>query len=216
MECYLRTQRSTELEHNAPRATIHNFGDALRRAGVPARVCPAGRRRRRCSDAREDHTLGASTVSLALNGPVDRGSPDAEQLRHLDGAVVAAADERHEGGFLAAAELGLLPRRCPLAFATFMPSRVRSRIRSASNSATMASTLNNSRPTASVGSYTDPPRLRRTDRAVSSSAIARASGSDRARRSSLVTTRVSPARQAANASRRPGRSRLVSVRPWST
>lgn len=40
--------------------------------------------------------------------------------------------------------------------------------------------------------------------AVSSSAIARASGKDRASRSSLVTTRVSPARQAAKASRSPG------------
>lgn len=35
-------------------------------------------------------------------------------------------------------------------------------------------------------------------------------------RSSLVTTRVSPARQAASASRSPGRSRFVPVRPWST
>ena len=37
-----------------------------------------------------------------------------------------------------------------------------------------------------MGSYTDPPRLRRTWPAVSSSAIALASGSDRASRSSLV------------------------------
>jgi len=43
-----------------------------------------------------------------------------------------------------------------------------------------------------------------------------ASGRDRASRSSLVTTRVSPVRQAAKACRRPGRSRLVPVRPWST
>jgi cytochrome P450 len=50
-------------------------------------------------------------------------------------------------------------------------------------------------------------------RVVSSSAMARASGRDLARRSSLVTTRVSPARHAASASRRPGRSRLVPVRP---
>ena len=34
--------------------------------------------------------------------------------------------------------------------------------------------------------------------------MSRASGSDRASRSNLVTTKVSPARQAANASRRPG------------
>lgn len=52
--------------------------------------------------------------------------------------------------------------------------------------------------------------------AVSSSAIARASGSDRASRSSSVTTRVSPSRQAAIASCRPRWSRLVPVNPWST
>src|SRR3954447_2571045 len=77
-----------------------------------------------------------------------------------------------------------------------MPSRVRMLIRSASNSATMASTLNSSRPTGTVGSYTEPPRLSLTCRTVSSSAMARASGRDRARRSSLVTTRVSPSRHA--------------------
>src|SRR3954467_15601328 len=59
-----------------------------------------------------------------------------------------------------------------------MPSRVRMLIRSASNSATIASTLNNSRPTGSVGSYTEPPRLSLTCLIVSSSAMARASGRD--------------------------------------
>ena len=41
----------------------------------------------------------------------------------------------------------------------------------------------------SVGSWTEPPRLRLTRLAVSSSAMAWASGRDRASRSSLVTTR---------------------------
>jgi hypothetical protein len=41
---------------------------------------------------------------------------------------------------------------------------------------------------------------------VRSSMMSRASGRDRASRSSLVMTRVSPARTAARASRRPGRS----------
>src|SRR5215204_1698481 len=50
-------------------------------------------------------------------------------------------------------QLRLLAARRPFAFATFIPSRVRSRIRSDSNSATIASTLNNSRPTGSVGSW---------------------------------------------------------------
>jgi hypothetical protein len=49
-------------------------------------------------------------------------------------------------------------------------------------------------------SYTDPPRFKLTRRAVSSAAIARASGRERASRSSLVTTTVSPARHAASGS----------------
>ncbi len=43
--------------------------------------------------------------------------------------------------------------------------------------------------------------------------MSRASGSDRASRSSLLTTSVSPARTAAIASRGPGRARFVPVRP---
>jgi len=69
--------------------------------------------------------------------------------------------------------------------------------------------VNSSRPTGSVGSCTDPPRLSLTWRRVRSSTMVRTSGRKRARRSSLVTTRVSAARQAASASQRPGRSRLV-------
>jgi hypothetical protein len=43
----------------------------------------------------------------------------------------------------------------------------------------------------------------------------KASGSDWASRSSLVVTKLSPAQQAASASRNPVPWRLVRVRPWS-
>jgi hypothetical protein len=65
-----------------------------------------------------------------------------------------------------------------LALATRMPSRVRRRMRSASNSATIASMLNSSRPTGSVGSWIEPPRLSLTALRVRSSRISRASGSE--------------------------------------
>ena len=55
-----------------------------------------------------------------------------------------------------------------------------------SNSATIASTLNSSRPTGSVGSWTEPPMLSWTSRLVRSSRISRASGSDRARRTLAI------------------------------
>lgn len=51
---------------------------------------------------------------------------------------------------------------------------------------------------------------------VSSSARSRASGRERASRSSFVTTSVAPARHAARASRKPGRARLAPGSPWST
>ncbi len=147
---------------------------------------------------------------------VDGGAGDREQLLELADGVTAGAVQLDQVGFLPGETLGRLPRSRPLAQATFMPLRVRMRARSALNSATMAKTLNSSRPTGSVGSCNEPPRLSRIWGVVSSSAMARASGRERARRSSLVTTRVSPARQAVSAWRSPGRSRLVPVRPWST
>jgi len=66
----------------------------------------------------------------------------------------------------------------------------------------------------SVGSCTDPPMLSLTPRWVSSSTMSRASGKDRASRSSLVTTSVSPVRHAARASRSPGRARFLLRDDW--
>jgi hypothetical protein len=56
---------------------------------------------------------------------------------------------------------------------------------------------------------------RRTPRVARVSPMSRASGTDRASRSSLGTTRVSPERTAARAWSSPGRARLVPVRPLS-
>src|SRR3712207_2407331 len=137
---------------------------------------------------------GSCLVALSFDGAVDGGAADAEELSDLGGAVVTAVDQGYQVRFLTTVELRLLPAeaalrlRDPHALAVTEPDQV------GLNSATIASTLNSNRPTASVGSYTDPPILRLTCRVVSSSAMARASGSDRASRSSFVTTSVSPAR----------------------
>lgn len=148
-----------------------------------------------------------------VNGAVDRGSSDAEEFGEFGLGIWAEVVQFKQMFGLVGLSFGCLPRSRPLAFATFIPSRVRSRTRSASTSATIANTLNNSRPTVSVGSWIEPPRLSLTLRLVSSSKMSRASGSDRASRSSLVTTNVSPARPAASANRSLARSRLVPVRP---
>ena len=73
---------------------------------------------------------------VALQGAVDGGAGDAEQVGELGGAVVALPVEVHQMGFLSGVELGLLTAQLPLALATRMPSRVRRRMRSDSNSAT--------------------------------------------------------------------------------
>jgi hypothetical protein len=93
--------------------------------------------------------------------------------------------------------LGALPLSLPLARAIAIPSRVPIRSKSTSNSAKVARMLTNIVPIGSVGSYTVPPIERRTPPAASESPIARASGTDRASRSSLGTTSVSPWRTAA-------------------
>jgi len=113
----------------------------------------------------------------------------------------------------AAQSLGCLPRSRPFALAIFMPSLVRSRERSTSNSAIIANALNNSFPTGSVGSCTEPPILSFTSLRVSSSAMSPASRTDRASRSSFVTTSVDPSWHAAIAPRNPGRLRSVPVNP---
>src|SRR3954466_4414320 len=95
--------------------------------------------------------IGHRRVGLRWRGRPSSG--DAEELGDFEGAVLATVYQRDQVRVLATVGLGLFttqPR--PLALATFMPSTVRSRITSDSNSATIASTLNNSRPTASVGS----------------------------------------------------------------
>ena len=73
------------------------------------------------------------------------------------------------GAWPGSAELRLPTTKPTLGFATFMASGVRSRIRSDSNSATIANTLNSGRPTGSVGSWIEPPRLSLTFLVVSSS-----------------------------------------------
>jgi hypothetical protein len=151
-----------------------------------------------------------------MDRAVPRHSVDAEQLGHLRGGARALGVELQQVTGLDLGQLRLLPAQPTFGLATFSPSRAHMLVRSAPNSATIANTLNNNRPIGSVGSWVDPPRLSRTFCRVSSSRLSRASGSDLASRSSLVTTKVSPLWQAARASRRPGLSRLMPVRPWST
>jgi hypothetical protein len=106
--------------------------------------------------ARHRHPL---PCGVALDGPVHRGAGDPEQVAELGHAVLAGPVQWTRCASSRTLSLGCLPRRRPFPFATFMPSRVRIRMRSPSNSATMASTLNGSLPTGSVGSWTEPPRL---------------------------------------------------------
>jgi hypothetical protein len=94
----------------------------------------------------------------ALERAVDGAAGDVEELGEL-GACVLAGRVHGEVGLLPRRELGLLATQPALGLGDLLPSRVRARVRPASNSATMASTLNSSRPTGSVGSCSEPPRF---------------------------------------------------------
>ena len=83
-----------------------------------------------------------------------------------------------------ALSFGCLPRSRPRALAIFMPSRVRMRMTSEFEFGDQGEDVEQQSPTGSVGSWIEPPRLRRMSRAMSSSTMSLASGSDRARRSS--------------------------------
>src|ERR1035437_2483261 len=185
-----------------------------KRAVLSRRGVPAGHGNHLSADRGADADDVAR--SLSLHCSVDGGAGDAEQVGELSGAVLAAIEQSHQVSFLPMVQLGLLATQTPFGLGDLhslscaQPNQLGLETRRPSR------TLNSSRPTGSVGSYTDPPRLNRTWPAVSSSAMALASGSDRASRSSLMTTSVSPSRQAARASRRPGRSLFVPVSPWST
>ena len=92
----------------------------------------------------ENGTAGATDCCSASTQP----PRDQLALRHVDvrwrGRPSSGRRPRARLLRGCCTSLGCLPRSRPLALATFMPSRVRSRIRSDSNSATIASTLNSS------------------------------------------------------------------------
>ena len=155
-------RRRREDHHQCRKVTVPQANPAWlahreggrRGAGVPLGCWIRDGRRREVVSALRCRLgeAGSGFEALPFDGAVDSGAPDSEELGDLCGAVLAAVHEGNQVGFLFRLSLGCLPRSRPLAFATFMPSRVRSRIRSDSNSATIASTLNNCRPTASRGS----------------------------------------------------------------
>jgi hypothetical protein len=47
-------------------------------------------------------------ISLALDGAVDRGSSDTEELGHFGGAVLTARQQRDKVSLLATVQFGLL------------------------------------------------------------------------------------------------------------
>ena len=94
--------------------------------------------------------------------------------------------------------------------------RLSRRVQITENSANEARMLKNILPNGSAGSYTVRPICSRAPRLMMRSARERASGIDRANRSSLGTIRASPECTAASAWSRPGRPVLAPVNPSST
>src|SRR5215211_34320 len=94
----------------------------------------------------------------AADGPVDRGTADAEQLGQFGRAVGAGVAELEQVPGLVDGQLRLLPAQPSLGLgdlhALLRPHPDQVRL----NSATIANTLNSSRPIGSVGSCTEPPK----------------------------------------------------------
>ncbi len=159
--------------------------------------------------------LGGSGL-VALDGAVDGGAGDADEVAEFGGAVLAGIVQGDQMCFLPGVELGLLATKPPFglgdlhALAGAQPDQVRFKLGDHRQDVEQQPTNRDGRVMQGAAEAEfDLPAGEVVD-------DSRASGSERARRSSLVMTSVSPSRQAAIASRSPGRSRLVPVRPWST
>jgi hypothetical protein len=59
-------------------------------------------------------TVCRSAGSVALQGAIDGGASDAEQIGQFGGAVLALPEEAHQVGVLTRIELGLLAAQLPL------------------------------------------------------------------------------------------------------
>lgn len=140
---------------------------------------------------RQAHGQAGISVRRRIGGRADR---------HAARGLVSATGETDAETCRNSARVG--PRRYRFRRGpspTAVPSRVCNCRRSTSNSAKAARLVKNILPMRSVGSSTVPPRERQTSRATSEPQMSRASVTERARRSSLGTTRVSLARTEARA-----------------
>jgi hypothetical protein len=84
------------------------------------------------ADGGDDRSLIALPGRVACERSVHGGACDAEQVAEFGGAVFARLRNPTRCASWRGLSLGCLPRNRPLAFAIFIPSRVRSRMRSAS------------------------------------------------------------------------------------
>lgn len=123
---------------------------APRRDGIPHGCAVQTPVRAMFSSSRRPCGGCSCPVALSLDGAVDGRAAHAEEVGDLGGGVLAAWTRETRWASWRRLSLGCLPRRWPLALATFMPSRVRSRIRSDSIMWTPVSCQGSSGPT-------DPP-----------------------------------------------------------
>jgi hypothetical protein len=158
---------------------------------------------------------GRGAVRRRIQWPGRRWSGRRRTARRVRRCCAHRPGAARPGAPPGAGQLGLLSAQPVLgrgdlhAFAGAQPDQV------GLDSATMASTLNSSRPTGSVGSRTEPPKLSLTSCRVRSSMICRASSRDRASRSSLHHESVAGA---AGGPRLPksGPLPVGAGQPWST
>jgi hypothetical protein len=101
-----------------------------------------------------------------LEGAVDRGPSDAEEFSEVGLGVGAEVVQLEQMLGLVRLQLRLLAAQPAVGFGDLHPLPDPHPDQVGFDSATMASTLNSSRPTGSVGSWIEPPRLSFTLRLV--------------------------------------------------
>jgi hypothetical protein len=148
-----------------------------------------------------------------VDGAVDRGPSDTEELGEFDLGVGAEVVQLKQVLGLVRLQFGLLAAQPAVRLGNLHPFS-RAHPDQVGFEFGHHGEHVEQQPSDRVGRIVDRSAEAQLDvPVVNSSKMSRASGSDRASRSNLVTTNVSPARQAANANRRPGRSRFAPVKP---
>ena len=152
--------------------------------------------------------MWVGTAGISLDGPVDGRPGHAEQVGKSGGAVVSRLVQGDQVGFLAGVQLGLLAPQPTFGLGNFHAFSCPKADQVGFELCDHGQYIEQRSPHRIAGVVHHPVEAELDISAGEIVDNCPSVPSDRANRSSLVTTSVSPDRQAARASLRPGRWRL--------